>query len=162
MNLAAFWENLLSGKFSNIFHAIAYATWANVWSAVTGISTFLAVVFAVWAMIRWRKQDELKVKLAFKQAISHYAYCLYNMPGMLQSNTDDVLIRDKKAKLESALEACSYAWFNMEGLLAKNETIKVAWQSINDKHPKYLNGQLPAKDIGGHCATIMTAKFIFK
>lgn len=145
-----------------MWHTIYNWPWATIWAAVSAIFTAAAVGVAGWAMFRWRKQDELKVKLAFKQAVSDYAYCLMSLPKML--NHDDVRIRhkDKVHRLVDLLNACNIAWLSTEGLLEKDKTVAESWEFIFENHKFYLAGKLDRDILGANCMGILSEKFVFK
>ena len=88
--------------------------WATFWSAASAIATAVAALIAAWAMFRWKKQDELKAKMAFKLAIADYKYLILQMPPQL--DTDE--LRDKHSndikKLTDLLSACNHAWLVTE------------------------------------------------
>lgn len=54
--------------------------WQSIWAA----ATFVAAVFAI---ALWNRQDKLKAKMAFKTAISNYAWQLSLMPEIISFET---------------------------------------------------------------------------
>lgn len=162
MNLAAFWDNLSNGNFSNILHAITHAHWSNLWAAISAIFTALAVIVAGWAMLRWRKQDELKAKLAFKKAVSDYVLRLITLPESVIGSKRVEFITELK-ELDALFKACDIAWVLSEGLMENNAKIKDSWAAMRVNHVIFVNGgkveklsiELPGMVILGH-------RFVFK
>lgn len=146
-----------------MWHAIHAASWANIWAAISAIFTALAVIVAGWAMLRWRKQEELKVKLAFKQAIANYSYRLMLLPTMLQqpNSSKHNPNLDKYKELIDCLSACHNAWLLAEGLMEKDSEIVDAWEFIFENHKEYLCGRISSLVLGAHCTTILEKKFVF-
>jgi hypothetical protein len=136
--------------------------WSVFWTAISAVSTASTAVIAAWAIFRWRKQDELKAKQAFKTAIADYSYALIKMPEKLNSD----YLREKHAvdaqKLIDLLSACNHAWYLSEGLLESNKKVKECWESLFQKHKHYIGGTLSSSELGVHCIGILTEKFIFK
>ncbi|MEG6130887.1 hypothetical protein [Enterobacter kobei] len=145
-----------------MLHEIYTASWANIWAAMSAISTTLTVIVAWRAMLRWRKQDELKVKMAFKQAVADYSYCLMHLPTQLQSPVRRVEYMDKCKELVDRLSVCHNAWLLTEGLMAKETDIVEAWEFIFTNHKNYLSGALSSLVLGAHCTTILNKRFVFK
>lgn len=169
MNLGAFWDNLLGGNFSKIFEAVAHAHWANVWAAISAIFTALAVVVAGWAMMRWRKQEELKAKMSFKQAIADYVYVLVQLPDFLGNSPEALTqgirtpnLTENIETLKVRLRACHFAWIALEGLLEKDKVINENWHFIYDNHANYIFGKIKSRDLGNRALEILDHKFIFK
>lgn len=134
--------------------------WANIWAAVSAIFTAMAAGVACWALFRWRKQDELKAKFAFKKAIGDYAYQLIQLPPVLfiqdmHKNTEHC------QKLTDSLAACNYAWLMTEGIIT-NEKVKFSWELLFNNHQKYLAGKISSDDLGAACMTILKEKFVFR
>ncbi|UNE77898.1 hypothetical protein IMY97_23020 [Pectobacterium versatile] len=101
--------------------------WSTVWSAVSALFTALTAMLAAWAIVRWKKQDELKAKMAFKTAIANYTYLLTQMPVMLSIPYEGDVYEDAK-KLSDSLAACYGALMMCEGLLDSNETVAAGWE----------------------------------
>lgn len=162
MNLAAFWGNLLSGQFSNIFHAIIHAHWSNVWAAISATFTALAVIVAGWAMLRWRKQDELKAKMAFKTAIYEYLIGILSLPpehkGVLSTGEDAKILKETLEKFT----VCRHAWLMLEGLLENDKLIKASWDYLSENNGKFLSGEIGETLIIQSCSNIIGKKFVFK
>ena len=135
--------------------------WSTFWSAASAIATAVAALIAAWAMFRWKKQDELKAKMAFKLAIADYKYLILQMPPQL--DTDE--LRDKHSndikKLTDLLSACNHAWLVTENLLHSNDVVVSSWQNILDTHGKYLQGFRYSEELVMYCDAILARKFIF-
>lgn len=144
-----------------MLHIIYNWPWATIWAAVSAIFTAAAVGVAGWAMFRWRKQDELKVKLAFKQAVSDYAYCLMSLPMILNNGYERVKHRETAEKLVDLLNACNIAWLSTEGLLDKEIEVAKCWEFIFENHKHYLSGSLDRDTLGANCMGILSEKFVF-
>lgn len=135
--------------------------WAIFWAAASAIATAVAAFIALWAMFRWKKQEELKAKMAFKLAIADYKYLLMQMPS--QINTED--LRNKypkeRKKLTDLLSACNHAWLVTEDLLLSNELIISNWRNILTTHGHYLQGSRRSEELIMFCDVILKQKFIF-
>ncbi|MDM3314049.1 hypothetical protein [Citrobacter sp. Cb220] len=162
MNLAAFWGDLLGGNFSKIFEAIAHAHWANVWAAISAIFTALAVIVAWLAMLRWRKQDELRSKLEFKSAISRLAYNLSRLPEKIDNEHVRKRYENQLQELKQQMADCTYAWLASEGLIEKYPEVKKNWDELNANINKYFWGHIKSDQIGYNCAAILKFKFVYK
>lgn len=135
--------------------------WAVFWSAASAIATAIAAIIAILAMLRWRKQDELKAKMAFKLAIADYKYFLMQMPSSLNSEDLRKEFQGEEKKLDDLLSACNNAWIATEDLLHSNKKVLSWWESILKTHRKYLNGSTEAEELLVYCDGILTLKFIF-
>jgi len=169
MNLAAVWELILDCEWGRILWGITHAHWANVWASISAIFTALAVIVAAWAMMRWRKQDELKAKMLFKQAIAEYVYVLVQLPDSLGHSPKELEQGAKTPNLNENLEtlkvrlrACHFAWIALEGLLEKDKIVKESWNFIYDNHANYMLGKIKSKDLGNRAIDILEKKFVFK
>lgn len=162
MNIAAVWEMLFAGEWGRIWWGITHAHWANVWASISAIFTMMAVIVAGWALFRWKKQDELKVKLTFKIAVSDYAYCLMHLPLMLDNESVRVRHNEKVNKLVDLLSACNIAWITTENLLKKDKKVVESWNFIFENHKNYLAGKIDRDQLGFYCMGILQKKFVFK
>lgn len=135
--------------------------WSTFWSAASAIATAVAALIAVWAMFRWKKQDELKVKMAFKLAIADYKYLLLQMPPQL--NSDDLRNKhsNEKKELNGLLSACNTAFIITEGLLLPNDLVVTSWRNILETHRHYLQGTRKSEELIMYCDAILRQKFIF-
>lgn len=140
--------------------AIQAASWASIWAAISAISTTLTVIVAGWAMFRWRKQDELKAKMAFKNAVAAYLYQLAQMPDKIDLSNEQH--KKDKATLIDLFAACTFAWLGTEGLLVKNKSVNENWDYISNHHSKYLDGLEDDDKLGGCCYKILSEHFVFK
>ncbi|WP_337047091.1 hypothetical protein [Serratia liquefaciens] len=135
--------------------------WATIWAAVSAVFSVVTVGVAVWAMLRWRKQEELKVKLDFKKAIGNYAHCLTQLPVELSSP----YVRRNHAircqELTDLLGVCNFAWLTTEGLVDSNKTVNECWNFIFNNHQRYMTGEIESTEIGMKCMGIMNERFIF-
>lgn len=139
-----------------MWHTIYTWPWATIWSAISAIFTAAAVGVAGWAMLRWRKQDELRVKLDFKKAVCEYAYILTQMPGSLKNTAST-----KEDELKKIFGKCTFEWMACEGLLKNNATISQNWTSLVIDHSEYLLGNIKSDVLMKHCLEIMDEKFVF-
>ena len=135
--------------------------WATIWSAVSAIFTAAAVGVAGWAMLRWRKQDELKVKQDFRNAIHKLCDAMAQMPHSFENQKLIVEYSDKLDEITTLYIACSHAWLGTEGLLEKNKVVAENWKKIGPGYTAYMQGEEPADIVLGLCRKIMGAKFIF-
>lgn len=136
--------------------------WSTFWAAVSAISTILTVLIAAWAILRWKKQDELKAKLAFKMAIANYSFLLTQMPNNL--GTPHVMhasIHNIK-RLNELLSVCYNTWLICEGLLDDKGEVNVFWDFIFNNNKYFLNGEVDSSKLGACCMGILHEKFIFK
>ncbi|GLH24114.1 TPA: hypothetical protein QCI16_003079 [Enterobacter ludwigii] len=136
--------------------------WANIWAAVSALATVATFVVALLAMNRWSKQDELKVKLEFKLAVSAYAYCLVSLPGKLSPKSVKIANEDMSDELTDLLAKATHAWFATEGLLDSNKPVSDAWEYICYNHKFFVSGICDSNGIHENCSIIMGEKFVFK
>lgn len=162
MNLAAVWEMLVTFEWRRFLWGIAHAHWANVWASISAIFTALAVVVAWWAMLRWRKQDELKAKMNFKTAIGEYLVSCVSFSVLNMHDANDDRIPDNREKAYDDYAACRHAWWMLEGLLDDDKEIKDAWDYINVNHTKFMNRQIKDEDLFSNCRIILRKKIVFK
>ncbi|THD46296.1 hypothetical protein ERD95_16095 [Enterobacteriaceae bacterium ML5] len=136
--------------------------WQTIWAAISAVFTAITALIAFLAMLQWRKQDELKAKLAFKKAISDYSLLLTQMPQQLNSPglRHDAVPQCKELSVK--LAACASAWWMLEGLLDSDKTVSSSWNYIFDNNSKYFTGELERSELGTHCMGILHAKFAFK
>ncbi|MEG7459393.1 hypothetical protein [Serratia marcescens] len=135
--------------------------WSTYWAAVSAISTTGALMMAIWAMLRWKKQEELKVKLDFKYSIADYNYCLLQLPKDLSHMRDRIAHQEQCQKLVDLLANCYRRWLLTEGLLDGNELVFNSWNFIFNNHKKYLGGEIESSEIGTRCLIILNEKFVF-
>ncbi|PAO24631.1 hypothetical protein [Enterobacter roggenkampii] len=143
-----------------MWHTIYNWPWATIWAAVSGIFTAGTVGVATWAMLRWQKQDELKVKLAFKQAIGEYAFQLVRMPEVLFTKDLEKYETDRRS-LAVLYHSCVQAMAMTEHLLDKNEVVTTSWEKFEEAHVKYLSGRDRSTDIDRICSAILNEPFVF-
>lgn len=141
--------------------------WVTTWTAVSAIFTAVAAGVAVWAILRWSKQDELKAKLGYKKAICHYAYSLAKMPSSViqvpkRPELEDPKITVLRDELVLSFSRCTYEWFICEDLFKNNRTVIDNWNFIVENHQKYINGDMvDVHELVDACIKIMKKKFIF-
>lgn len=135
--------------------------WATFWSAASAIATAVAALIAVWAMFRWKKQDELKAKMAFKIAIADYKYLILLMPNQLDTEELRNKHSNDRKKLNDLLSACNHAWLVTEDLLHSNDAVFSNWLKILDAHGGYLQGARYSEELVMFCDAILVRKFIF-
>jgi len=140
-----------------MWHTIFNWPWATIWAAVSAIFTAAAVGVAAWAIFRWRKQEELRVKLDFKKAITEYSYVLSQMPESLKH----VPALEQAAELKRVFGKCTFEWMACEGLLGSNQRVSTNWTSLVINHSQYLAGDTDAYVLMTHCLEIMQEKFVF-
>jgi hypothetical protein len=136
--------------------------WATIWAAVAAVSSSLTVAVACWAMLRWKKQDELKVKLAFKLAVAEYSYCLIKLPCQRVDVSMVTPFKKEIGALIDAYAACNHTWDVLEGLLDDNKQVFEAWMYIHNNHKNYVAGKCDSNRLGACCLDIMKSKFVFK
>ncbi|HEY4437674.1 MAG TPA: hypothetical protein VGN40_16105 [Lelliottia sp.] len=131
--------------------------WATIWAAISALVAMATVAVAVWAMLRWRKQDELRVKLDFKKAVCEYAYALTQMPPSLKNITEPA----KTEELKKIYGKCTFEWMACEGLLKTNKKVSENWAGLVSAHSEYLAGNVFTLVLMNHCLAIMDEKFVF-
>lgn len=135
--------------------------WSVFWSAVSAVFTGLTVLIALWAMFRWRKQEELKAKLNFKMAVANYSFQLTQMPIMLNNPVIRHESVDSTKRLNELLAAANNAWMICEGLLDSNREVKESWDFIFNNNKLYFSGDLDSALLGQACIGILKNKFVF-
>lgn len=136
--------------------------WANFWAAVSALSSTATLGVAVWAMFRWRKQEELKAKQDFKKAVGVLTDTLAQLPLIFK---DDAHIREYSDRLDdltSRFVSAAHAWHCTEGMLDKNKTINDSWEKVDDLIADYVAGKCERTPISEACGIILRAKFVFK
>lgn len=136
--------------------------WATIWTAVSAIFTTVTASIAGWALFRWRKQDELKAKLAFKQALCNYGYCLVQLPEKLDPEELSAMDVSNNDKLIEHLAACTMAWYALEGLMDKNKKVSEAWDFIYKNTMRYCKGKISYHELCNNCEALLLEKFVFK
>lgn len=144
-----------------MWHIIYNWPWATIWAAVSAIFTAGTVGVAIWAMLRWQKQDELKVKLAFKQAIGEYAFQLVTMPEVFFTK-DLEKFETERRSLAVLYHSCLQAMAMTEHLLDENEVVTTSWEKFEDAHFKYLSGKDKSTNIEQICSDILNEPFVFE
>ncbi|HBX0720479.1 TPA: hypothetical protein ACYVFU_000359 [Klebsiella pneumoniae] len=135
--------------------------WTVFWSAASAVFTGLTALIAVLAILRWRKQDELKAKLNFKMAVANYAFQLTQMPEKLDQPHVRHTQVDNCQQLTRLLSACNNAWMICEGLLDKNDKVCDSWKYVFDNNKNYFSGELTKHELGERCMVILNEKFVF-
>lgn len=135
--------------------------WSTIWAAISALFSIFAVGVAIWAMFRWRKQDELKAKLAFKTEIVKYRHYLWVLSSERskkydghEGNTERLIL------LENAFSDCQKAWVLTEGIITG--PVADHWKLIVLNHYKFLKGEVHTLDLIDSCELILQAKFVFK
>lgn len=136
--------------------------WATFWSAASAAFTLMTALTAVWAMFRWKKQDELKAKLNFKLSVSRYAACLATLPETLDTPHIRNSASAKCGELSAHLSACLTARLVLEHLLDEEEEVRQAWDFIFENNKNYFSGEMPKSKIGEKCMIILNHHFVFK
>lgn len=122
-------------------------------------SSLLTVVVAVVALFSWRKQEQLKVKLAFKNAIADYANQLKKIASHSQRPTEA-----QNQKLEELFNACHHALLITEGLLDNNQVVTKSWRIIKNQTTLYMivcGDDESSQNIQDACEEILNEKFVF-
>lgn len=145
-----------------MWHTIYNWPWATIWAAISAIFTAAAVVVAAWAMMRWRKQDELKVKLAFKTAIAEYLVSCVTLSVSFNNERNDTRLFEQKNKVLDDFSACRHAWWMLEGLLDDDEIVKNAWNFLSDNTNDFVSGEVRVDQLLIHCRNILSKRFVFK
>ncbi|AXZ47751.1 hypothetical protein AM363_12770 [Citrobacter freundii] len=135
--------------------------WATIWAGVSALASVLILAAAVWALLRWRKQDELKAKLEFKQGIARLGYCLSRMPDKI-TLPEREKSKERLAELKDHMSQCTYSWLASEGLMEKYPDVVKNWEYINENINQYYWGRMDRDSIGESCAAILLQKFVFK
>ncbi|KNC88281.1 hypothetical protein [Trabulsiella odontotermitis] len=127
--------------------------------ALQAVTSVLTVVIALFALFSWRKQEQLKTKLAFKNAIADYANQLKKIASHHQRSTVE-----QNTKLEELFNACHHALLVTEGLLNDNKEVMEAWAVINNQVTQYMvSGGDPEsiEKMNNACDKILKEKFVF-
>ncbi|MCW4986263.1 hypothetical protein [Enterobacter mori] len=144
------WQDILS------------ASWANKWAAISAISTALTVIVAGFALFRWRKQDELKAKMAFKMAVAEYANILDQMPDFVKTFSARVQNEENIANLGFKFYALQNALLVCEDILKNHGGVEHASRKILQNHHRYLNGATSKVEARYACKLILKERFVFK
>ncbi|WP_237929959.1 hypothetical protein [Buttiauxella sp. S19-1] len=134
--------------------------WGTMWAAISAMATVATFVVAAWAMFRWRKQDELKVKLIFKQAIGDYAFQLVKMPEVLFTK-DLKEYESERRNLTILFHNCFHALAMTENLLDENKVVTECWAKFFEAHQSYITGQSKSSDLDEICTLILSEPFVF-
>lgn len=135
--------------------------WATIWSAISAFFTAFTAVVAYWAILRWSKQEELKVKMAFKNAVCDYAYQLALMPDILFTHEGDKYEKEY-TKLNALCAAAIFAYAMTEGLLSKKQKVLDAWNTISNHNATYIAGRCKASELLAACDVIIEEPILFK
>ncbi|HCL6004049.1 hypothetical protein N5D10_11130 [Citrobacter freundii] len=135
--------------------------WATIWAAVSAVFSMVTVGVAIWAMFRWRKQDELKAKLAFKAEIAKYRHYLRVLSSEHSKKYDGHEGNaERLILLENAFHDCQKAWVLTEGII--DGPVAKHWQSIALNHYKFFKGEVHTLELIDSCELILKEKFVFK
>ncbi|MBT1771411.1 hypothetical protein KK000_04015 [Enterobacter hormaechei subsp. xiangfangensis] len=145
-----------------MLQAILGASWANIWASISTIFTLLAVIVAGLALLRWKKQDELKAKMAFKQAIADYLYALLLLPDDLSDEKAYADYYDLRMSLISKFNQCRNTFLYCEGLLDKEIDVLAHWNNIYSHHSSFLKGEDGSTVLHNACDSILKIRFVFK
>ncbi|MFP2430290.1 hypothetical protein [Enterobacter ludwigii] len=145
-----------------MWQAIITASWGNIWAAVSALSTAFTVIVAGFALFRWRKQDELKAKMAFKMSVAEYANILDQMPDFL--TTFSVRNQHEESMLNLGLKfyALQNALLVCEDILEDHDVIEPASRKIVQNHHSYLKGATSKVEARYACKIILKERFVFK
>ncbi|WP_302378359.1 hypothetical protein [uncultured Enterobacter sp.] len=136
--------------------------WATIWSGLSALFSSLTVLVAYWAILRWRKQDELKAKMAFKQAIADYFYGLLLLPVDFSDEKVRTDYYDLRMSLISKFSQCRNALLYCEGLLDGETEVLAHWNNIYHYHSLFLNGEEDSTVLHNACDGILKKRFVFK
>lgn len=145
-----------------MLEAISGASWANIWAAISAISTALTVFVAGFALFRWRKQDELKAKMSFKTAVAEYANILDQMPDFINTLGVRNLNKENMQDLDFKFYALQNALLVCEDILEDHSVVESACEKIFQNHRKYLNGTSDKTEARYACKLILKERFVFK
>lgn len=144
-----------------MWHVIYSWPWATIWAAISALFTAGTACVAGWAMLRWRKQDELKVKLEFKKAISNYSWHLARMKKIRKFEGYEIQPNPNVEELNHRFSACVNTWLLTEDLLVDNKKVKDCWDEISNRHKDYLSGNISSEEILENCQIILDEKIVF-
>ena len=136
--------------------------WSAIWAAASAVFSMLTVVVALWALFRWRKQDELKAKMAFKVAVADYFHLLAQLPIKLDSEQKRDSCLNEIKDLNKSFATCHHAWLMSEGLMEEHKELTADWNILYEQHKKFTYGEVDQFGIAVACAGILTKKFVFK
>lgn len=123
------------------------------------VTSVLTVGIAIYALFSWRRQEQLKTKLAFKNAIADYSNHLKKIASHHQRSTVG-----QSEKLEELFNACHHSLLVTEGLLENNKKVMDAWRIINNQVTQYMvvaGDPESIQKINVACDKILNAKFVF-
>lgn len=135
--------------------------WTTFWTAASAIFTAATAAIAAWALFQWKKQEQLKVRMQFKKAISDYAQMLIQMPPNLSSPNVRNFYSAQANALTQQLGVCNFSWLMMEGMLLEDTELVGYWNFIFANHQSYLSGDIESHELGERCMGIITKKFVF-
>lgn len=136
--------------------------WTTIWAAVSAMFSMVTVAVAVWAIVRWKKQDELKAKMDFKIAIAEFMVFALSLHNVDVRNPKTVKEGEKIISVSDAFMRCRKAWWMLEGLLDDNNEVKHAWDFLSENTSRFLGGVVAETEITNHCKAILVNKFVFK
>lgn len=136
--------------------------WMTVWTAASSIGTLGTGSVAIYALRQWSKQEKLKAKKDFRNAVSLLSDYISRVPKSLEGPKISDKLERELDELTSCYVASVHAWLAAEGLLDKYSNVVDSWEMINANFPKYLNGECESSAVVDACTDIMAEKFIFK
>ncbi|HEM8064369.1 hypothetical protein [Enterobacter hormaechei] len=145
-----------------MWHTIYNWPWPTIWSAISALFTAITAIVAGLALLQWSKQDKLKAKLNFKNAIHEYSDILVTLPEKLDQPEIRRRFEERLTLCTERLLKCSSAYVSCEGLLKNNKTVHTSWGFIAINHQHYLSGKIENELLKDACLKIMREKFIFK
>lgn len=136
--------------------------WVTIWAAISAIFTAGTASVAGLALARWRKQDELKAKMAFKQAIADYLYGLLLLPDDLSDAEVRKEYYDLIMSLITKFNQCRNTFLYCEDLLDEELEVLAHWNNIYKTHSVFLKGKEDSSVLHNACNSILKIKFVFK
>jgi anaerobic C4-dicarboxylate transporter len=131
----------------------------DITSVLTLVMSVLTFLVAAIALFSWHRQEQLKTKLAFKNAIADYLNQLKKTASHHQRPT-----LDQNQKSEELFNACYHALLVTEGLLDENKEVMDAWEVLANPVTQYLvdgGDRGSIQEITDACDKILNEKFVF-
>ena len=145
-------------------HATYEWLWTTIWAAISVIFTMPVAMIALWTMLRRKKKDELKARLAFltfKEAVSDYFFQLTLMPKTFHARRAGKYVGEYES-LRICFCTCHAAWKVAEGLLDDNKMVARNWNIFVREHNKYISGVNNFNELEMICNGLLKVCFISK
>ena len=131
----------------------------DITSILTLVISVLTFFVAAIALFSWHRQEQLKTKLAFKNAIADYLNQLKKTASHHQRHT---VVQNQKS--EELFNACYHALLATEGLLDNNKEVMEAWAILDNPVTQHLvsgGDRGSIQEINDACEKILNEKFVF-